>query len=79
MRRNFDIITDTGCDMPESYFKEHDVACVKLGFTMNNVNYEGEGGEHITEKEFYQKLRHGAMPTTYQVTGEMAKTHIEKS
>lgn len=79
MRRNFDIITDTGCDMPESYFKEHDVACVKLGFTMNNVNYEGEGGEHITEKEFYQKLRDGAMPTTYQVTGEMAKTHIEKS
>ena len=79
MRRNFDIITDTGCDMPESYLKEHDVACVKLGFTMNNVNYEGEGGEHITEKEFYQKLRDGAMPTTYQVTGEMAKTHIEKS
>lgn len=79
MGRNFDIITDTGCDMPESYFKEHDVACVKLGFTMNNVNYEGEGGEHITEKEFYQKLRDGAMPTTYQVTGEMAKTHIEKS
>lgn len=78
MRRNFDILTDTGCDMPESYFKEHDVACVKLGFTMNNVNYEGEGGEHITEKEFYQKLRDGAMPTTYQVTGEMAKTHIEK-
>ena len=79
MRRNFDIITDTGCDMPESYFKEYDVACVKLGFTMNNVNYEGEGGENITEKEFYQKLRDGAMPTTYQVTGEMAKTHIEKS
>ena len=79
MRRKFDILTDTGCDMPESYLKEHDVACVKLGFTMNNVNYEGEGGEHITEKEFYQKLRDGAMPTTYQVTGEMAKTHIEKS
>lgn len=77
--RKFDIITDSGCDMPQSYLKENSVACVKLGFTMNNVNYEGEGGEKITEKEFYQKLRGGAMPTTYQVTGEMAKQHILKS
>lgn len=77
--RKFDIITDSGCDMPASYYNDNAVACVKLGFTMNNVNYEGEGGEKITEKEFYQKLRDGAMPTTYQVTSEMAKQHILKS
>lgn len=77
--RKFDIVTDSACDMPESYLKEHGVECVKLGFTMNNVNYEGEGGEKISEKEFYAKLREGAMPTTYQVTGEMARTRIEKS
>ncbi len=78
-KRTFDIVTDSGCDMPESYLKEHGIDCVKLGFTMNNVNYEGESGERITEKEFYDKLRDGAMPTTYQVTGEMAKQHILKS
>ena len=77
--RKFDIITDSGCDMPASYLQEHGVTCVKLGFTMNNVNYEGDCGEKITEKEFYQKLRDGAMPTTYQVTGEMAKQYISKS
>ena len=77
--RKFDIITDSGCDMPASYLQENSVTCVKLGFTMNNVNYEGEGGEKITEKEFYQKLRDGAMPTTYQVTGEMAKQYISRS
>lgn len=79
MNRKFDIITDSGCDMPESYLQEKDVALVKLGFTMNNINYEGEGGEKIDEKTFYQKLRDGAMPTTYQVTGEVAKTYIRKS
>lgn len=78
-KRTFDIVTDSGCDMPESYLKEHGIDCVKLGFTMNNVNYEGESGERITEKEFYDKLRDGAMPTTYQVTSEMAKQHILKS
>ncbi|MBQ8308478.1 MAG: DegV family protein [Clostridia bacterium] len=77
--RKFDVITDSGCDMPASYYNDNAVACVKLGFTMNNVNYEGEGGEKITEKEFYEKLRGGAMPTTYQVTSEMAKQHILKS
>ena len=78
-KRKFDIITDSGCDMPTSYLQEHSITCVKLGFTMNNVNYEGDCGEKISEKEFYQKLRDGAMPTTYQVTGEMAKSYIEKS
>ena len=78
MERKFEIITDSGSDMPRSYYEEHKVACVRLGFTMNNVNYEGEGGEQIDEKDFYAQLRGGAMPTTYQVTGEMAKSHIEK-
>lgn len=77
-KRKFAIVTDSACDMPEDYYAEHGIECVKLGFTMNNVNYEGEGGEKISEKDFYQKLREGAMPTTYQVTGEMARTRIEK-
>ena len=79
MKRTFDIITDSGCDMTQAFLKEQGVVCVKLGFTMQNVNYEGENGEKIDEKQFYQKLRGGAMPTTYQVTGETAKTYMEKS
>ena len=79
MKRHFDVITDSGCDMPKWYFTENDIVCVKLGFTMNKINYEGEDGEHIDEKTFYQKLRDGAMPTTYQVTGETAKKYIRSS
>ena len=75
--RKFAIVTDSSCDMPKEYYKEHDVTVVNLGFTMNNVNYEGDGGEQISEKDFYAKLREGSMPTTYQITSEMAKTKIE--
>lgn len=78
MERTFTIITDSACDMPAEFFRKNKILCVKLGFTMQNVNYEGESGEHITEKDFYAKLRAGAMPTTYQVTGETAKTYMEK-
>lgn len=77
--RKFDIVIDSGCDMPKSYFKEHDVRVINLGFTMNNVNYEGEDGESISEKDFYQKIREGSMPTTYQISGETAKSHIRES
>lgn len=79
MQRKFDILTDSGCDMPQNYLLKNEVGCVKLGFTMNNINYEGDCGEHISEKDFYQKLRGGAMPTTYQVTGETARTYMEES
>jgi len=77
-KRKFAIVTDSSCDMPASYYEEHGVEVVNLGFTMNNVNYEGENGEKISEKDFYQLLREGSMPTTYQVTAEIAKPHIEK-
>jgi len=77
--RLFDIVTDSTCDMPSEYYAEHSVECVPLGFMMDGANYQGEDGEAISEKEFYAKLRAGSMPTTYQVTAESAKPHIEKS
>lgn len=77
-KRQFAIVTDSSCDMPACYYLEHGVEVVNLGFTMNNVNYEGETGEKISEKEFYKLLREGSMPTTYQVTAETAKPHMEK-
>ena len=76
--RQFVIVADSACDMPTSYYQEKDVELVNLGFMMNDVNYEGEDGEKISEKEFYKLLREGSMPTTYQVTAEAAKPHIEK-
>ena len=78
-KRLFDIVTDSTCDMPKEYYLNHGVECVPLGFMMDGVNYQGEDGEAIDEKAFYDKLRAGSMPTTYQVTAESAKPHIEKS
>ena len=79
MNRKFDIVVDSACDMPAEYFEKHNVISVNLGFTMNNVNYEGESGEKISLPDFYAQLREGAMPTTYQVTGELAKQYMRKS
>jgi DegV family protein with EDD domain len=78
MKRLFEIVTDSCADMPEEYYLEKKIECVKLGFAMSGAHYGGDDGEKITEKEFYEKLRGGALPTTYQVTFESAKAHIER-
>lgn len=75
--RLFAIVTDSACDMPGRYYAEHGIEAVPLGFTMDNVNYEGESGERISERDFYAKLREGSMPTTYQVTAEQAREHMQ--
>ena len=79
MERKFDIYTDSSCDMTEEFLRENNVFCVKLGYTMENVNYEGETENTIPPKEFYAKLDGGAMPTTTQVTGEIAAQRLRKS
>lgn len=79
MNRKFDVITDTACDMPKEYLEKHGVVAVPLGFTMDNVNYEGDSGEKMDPKTFYANLRDGKMPTTSQVTSEQAKGYIEDS
>ena len=77
MKRNFAIVTDSASDLPKSYFEEHDVDCVPLGFILDGVTYGGEDGAEMDVKLFYEKLRAGSMPTTFQIPPEQAAKHIE--
>ena len=76
--KKFAIVTDSGCDMPKEYFQAHGIVCAKLGFMINGVNYGEDSEQTMSEKQFYAQLREGAMPTTYQVTGEQAKEILER-
>ena len=78
MERKFVIVTDSASDLPEEYFKEHAVECILLGFMLDGVTYGGEDGASMDVKEFYEKLRTGSMPTTFQISPEQAKKHMEK-
>ena len=77
-QRHFQIITDSGCDQPEEYLRRNNVECLKLGFIMGGVEYFGEAGQDISPQEFYKRLKGGEKPTTYQITPEAAREHIEK-
>ncbi len=77
MERKFAIVTDSSSDLKEEYFKEHAIECVNLGFTMDGVTYKGADGAEIDDKTFYEKLRGGSMPKTFQVSPEQANMCIE--
>lgn len=64
--------------MPESYFSEHDVDVIRFGFMMDGTSYSGEEGAEIDTHEFYERVRKGAMPTTYQINEDVAKAHMER-
>ena len=76
MARRFHILTDSGCDLAPEYFAEHAVECIQLGFVMDGVEYSGESGQEIGLQAFYERLRAGAKPTTYQITPEVAEARM---
>lgn len=72
----FVIWTDNTVDMPLSWLKEHDVDYLYLSCNMDGVIYNKE--HVIDEKEFYSRMREGAMPTTSQVNPTEAQEAFEK-
>ena len=72
----FKIVTDSLSDLPESYLKEHDVECMVLTCLIDGVEYNKDN--KIGDKEFYDKIRAGALPTTSQINPAQAKETFEK-
>lgn len=78
MKRDFIILTDSASDLDLNYLRENDVRLVKLGYSINNEDYEGAEGKELEVQEFYKLLKEGAMPKTSQVNVGVAREHFEK-
>lgn len=62
---NFKIVTDSSCDLPLSLAEKMDLTVVPLTVMLEDKNYVNDlGGSDIGFKEFYSKLRGGAMSKT---------------
>lgn len=73
--REYVITTDNNADLPEEYYKEHNVGCMYFSYTMDGVLYKQDS--YMPEGEFYGKMRAGSMPTTAQVNPEEARLLFE--
>ena len=71
---DFKIITDTTADLPESYIRENELGIMVVPYIMDGIP---QGEERKMEvKEFYDRMRGGMMPTTYQINPETAKEYL---
>lgn len=74
--KDFLISTDTTADLPASYVKENNIDIHTLFYAFGEVIY---GTDNIMpEKEFFDRMRNGEMPTTMACNPQDCKTIFEK-
>ena len=61
------IITDSACDLPREYININDIGLVSLILNLNGQAIKDDLGETLSYKDFYNKMKEGATPTTSQV------------
>ena len=71
----FVITADSTVDLPKEFLEEKQVPVVSLSYIIDGATYKD--GEGLTSKEFYDKIREGAMPTTSQVNPDQARELFE--
>ena len=74
--KNFIITTDTTCDLPAEYIREHEIGMLSLTYTLNETTYSWE--QPLPVRDFYDHMRNGSLPTTSQANPEEAKALFEQ-
>ncbi|MCR5829945.1 MAG: DegV family protein [Lachnospiraceae bacterium] len=60
--RDYIISTDSTADLPDDYVAQHNISIHPLYYILDDFQYGGE--RKIPKKEFYQRMREGAVATT---------------
>ncbi|WP_035290982.1 DegV family protein [Clostridium sp. KNHs214] len=64
--RDFVIVTDSCCDLPEEYIKNNNIPYVPLTYRFKGREYLDDFGASLNYKEFYQGMKSGEIPQTSQ-------------
>ena len=61
------IITDSACDLKREYIDKNNIGLLSLVLNLNDEVIKDDLGETLSYKDFYNKMREGATPTTSQI------------
>lgn len=64
---SFALFTDSCCDMPTHYCKEHHIHVIPMSYLVNEEAFQDQMGTAQEYHDFYQRIRNGEMPSTTQV------------
>jgi DegV family protein with EDD domain len=68
--KDFVIMTDSCCDLPKEYVYENNIPFAKLPFSYNGNEFLDDLGQTVSQKQFFDDLRAGALPNTSQANSE---------
>ncbi len=68
--------TDSTANLPKEYYKELDIHMIPMKIILNGNTYD-DLSEELPSKEYYQKMREGAIPTTAQINEFDAREYFE--
>ncbi|SHJ31806.1 EDD domain protein, DegV family [Clostridium cavendishii DSM 21758] len=63
---NFEIFTDSCCDLPIEYIKEKNIKFARLTCSFSGTTYNDDLGEGLKYKDFFNAIRKGETPITSQ-------------
>lgn len=64
-------------DLPETYLTAKGIPYACFHFRMNDREYDDDLGKSISNEDFYENIRQGAMPTSSQVNPEQYEAMFE--
>lgn len=67
MKRQFDLLVDSCCDLPYDYIEKNDIQLVSMIINLNNKEYVDDLGKTFNYNWFMEQLKEGAMPSTSQI------------
>ena len=71
------ISTDTSCDFPLEYVKQHQLPLVTLFYSIDGVTGENGCPSSDVLKNFYDKMRAGSMTKTQQASIEDTEKRVK--
>jgi fatty acid-binding protein DegV len=63
----YQLITDSGCDLPFQTLQAHHVAFVSMHFNLDGQEITDDLGQSYDINDCFEKIAAGVMPTTTQV------------
>lgn len=69
--------TDSTANLPKEYYEKLNIKMIPMQIILDDVTYD-DLSEKLPTKEYYQKMREGATPTTAQINEYSAKTYFEE-
>jgi len=78
MSADFVLITDSSCDLPADYYKQHEIPVLSIGYSLAGRDYKDDAGISISYSEFYSRLRGGEMPVTAMINMQSYVDEFEK-